>query len=77
MALPQLDLQAVEGPIAVLETNYGTIKIQLFPTQAPKTVENFTGLIMQGYYDGIIFHRVIQGLQVTCGNLRRVNNEEL
>ncbi len=68
MALPQLDLQAVEGPIAVLETNYGTIKIQLFPTQAPKTVENFTGLIMQGYYDGIIFHRVIRDFMIQGGD---------
>ncbi|MDR3190350.1 MAG: peptidylprolyl isomerase [Lactobacillaceae bacterium] len=68
MTLPQLDLIAVEGPLAVLETNKGTIKIKLFPTQAPKTVENFVGLIEQGYYDGIIFHRVIRDFMVQGGD---------
>lgn len=68
MALPQFDLAAVEGPVAVLETTKGTIKIQLFPTQAPKTVENFVGLIEKGYYDGIIFHRVISDFMIQGGD---------
>lgn len=66
--LPQFDLENVEGPIAVFETTKGTIKFKLFPTQAPKTVENFTGLIEKGYYDGIIFHRVINDFMIQGGD---------
>lgn len=68
MALPQFDLAAVEGPVAVLETTKGTVKIQLFPAQAPKTVENFVGLIEKGYYDSIIFHRVISDFMIQGGD---------
>ncbi|WP_373382686.1 Putative peptidyl-prolyl cis-trans isomerase [Weissella confusa] len=68
MALPQFDLAAVEGPVAVLETTKGTVKIQLFPAQAPKTVENFVGLIEKGYYDGIVFHRVISDFMIQGGD---------
>ncbi|MGZ9842970.1 peptidylprolyl isomerase [Weissella confusa] len=68
MALPQFDLAAVEGPVAVLGTTKGTVKIQLFPAQAPKTVENFVGLIEKGYYDGIIFHRVISDFMIQGGD---------
>ena len=68
MALPQFDLAAVEGPVAVLETTKGTVKIQLFPAQAPKTIENFVGLIEKGYYDGIIFHRVISDFIIQGGD---------
>ena len=68
MALPQFDLAAVDGPVAVLETTKGTVKIQLFPAQAPKTVENFVGLIEKGYYDGIIFHRVISDFMIQGGD---------
>lgn len=68
MALPQFDLAAVDGPVAVLETTKGTVKIQLFPAQAPKTVENFVGLIEKGYYDGIIFHRVISDFMIQSGD---------
>ena len=68
MALPQFDLAAVAGPVAVLETTKGTVKIQLFPAQAPKTVENFVGLIEKGYYDGIIFHRDISDFMIQGGD---------
>ncbi|MCR8702381.1 peptidylprolyl isomerase [Weissella cibaria] len=68
MALPQFDLAAVDGPVAVLETSKGTIKIQLLPAQAPKTVENFVGLVEKGYYDGIIFHRVISDFMIQGGD---------
>lgn len=53
---------------AVLETNQGKIVIKLFAGQAPKTVENFTGLIQKGYYDGIIFHRVIKDFMIQGGD---------
>ena len=44
--------------IAVIKTNMGDIKIKLFPEHAPKAVENFTTHAKNGYYNGIIFHRV-------------------
>lgn len=53
---------------AVLETNQGSIVIKLFPDKAPKTVENFIGLIKKGYYDGIIFHRVIKDFMIQGGD---------
>jgi len=54
--------------IAVIQTNLGTIKIRLFSTKVPKTVENFVGLIGKGYYDGIIFHRVIPDFMLQGGD---------
>jgi peptidylprolyl isomerase len=51
-----------------LETNQGNIKIKLFIEQAPKTTENFIGLVEKGYYDGIIFHRVIPQFMVQGGD---------
>lgn len=54
--------------IAVLNTNHGEIKIRLFEEAAPKTVENFKGLIEKGYYDGIIFHRVIDNFMIQGGD---------
>jgi len=56
------------SPVAELHTNQGKITIKLFAEVAPKTVENFTGLIKKGYYDGIIFHRVIPEFMVQGGD---------
>lgn len=53
---------------AVLETTKGTIEIKLFSDVAPKTVENFAGLINKGYYNGIIFHRVIKNFMIQGGD---------
>jgi cyclophilin family peptidyl-prolyl cis-trans isomerase len=54
--------------IAVIETNMGTIKIALLPKEAPKAVENFVGLTKKGYYNGIIFHRVIDNFMIQGGD---------
>ena len=54
--------------IVVLETNRGNIELQLFPDVAPKTCQNFEGLVRKGYYNGIIFHRVIQGFMIQGGD---------
>ena len=54
--------------IVVMETSEGTIKIRLFPEYAPKTVENFVGLIEKKYYDGITFHRVIPDFMIQGGD---------
>jgi peptidyl-prolyl cis-trans isomerase B (cyclophilin B) len=68
VAFPQLDLSQVDGPKATIKTNFGDIKVQLFPKQAPKSVENFVGLAQKGYYDGIIFHRVIPDFMIQGGD---------
>lgn len=68
MAYPQLDLQNAKGPKATIQTNHGDIVVQLFPEQAPKAVENFVALAQQGYYDGIIFHRVIPDFMIQGGD---------
>ena len=54
--------------IVVLETNQGEIELKLMPNIAPKTCENFSGLIEKGYYDGIIFHRVIKNFMIQGGD---------
>ncbi|WKF84718.1 peptidylprolyl isomerase [Lacticaseibacillus pantheris] len=68
MTLPQLDLENYQGPIAEMTTNFGVVRIALFPDQAPRTVENFTKLAEQGYYNGLIFHRVIPDFMVQGGD---------
>ncbi|MCQ2383043.1 MAG: peptidylprolyl isomerase [Clostridia bacterium] len=68
MSYPQLDLENVSGPVAEIKTNYGMITAQLFAEQAPKTVENFVELAKQGYYDGVIFHRIIKDFMIQGGD---------
>ena len=68
MDFPQLNLDKVEGPKATIKTNHGNIKIQLFPEQAPMTVENFVRLAQKGYYDKTIFHRVISDFMIQGGD---------
>lgn len=53
--------------MVVLDTNFGTIKIALFADKAPVTVENFLNYAKSGFYDGTIFHRVIDGFMVQGG----------
>jgi len=65
---PQLDLANQKGVKALVKTNRGDITIQLFPEHAPKTVENFVQLAKKGYYDGIIFHRVIPDFMIQGGD---------
>jgi len=58
----------MESSIVVLETNQGTIEIQLKSDLAPKACENFTKLAQKGYYNGLIFHRVIKGFMIQGGD---------
>ena len=54
--------------IVVIETNMGTIEAEMFRAEAPKTVENFIQLAQKGYYNGIIFHRVIDKFMIQGGD---------
>ena len=51
-----------------MQTNHGTIELELFDDDAPKTVENFTKLARDGFYDGVIFHRVIPDFMIQGGD---------
>ncbi|HEY6187050.1 MAG TPA: peptidylprolyl isomerase [Pyrinomonadaceae bacterium] len=53
---------------AVIQTNKGTIRFELLEDEAPKTTENFRLLAEKGYYDGVIFHRVIKGFMIQGGD---------
>ena len=57
-----------DSPIAVIETNFGNIVIQLFPDVAPGHVENFVKLAQDGFYDGTTFHRVIPDFMIQGGD---------
>ncbi len=62
-ALPQKN-----ETVAVFHTNHGDIAVRLFPEHAPKAVENFTTHAKNGYYDGLIFHRVINDFMIQGGD---------
>ncbi len=58
-----------QNPIVTIEMNNGDImKAELYPETAPNTVNNFISLVKKGYYDGIIFHRVIRGFMIQGGD---------
>jgi len=57
-----------EGTRVQLETSLGTMTLRLYDRIAPKAVENFLGLAKKGYYDGVIFHRVIPGFMMQGGD---------
>ena len=65
---PQVEIEALEGPIATIKTNHGDMRIKLFPDHAPKTVANFIALSKDGYYDGVIFHRIIKDFMIQGGD---------
>jgi len=63
-----LDLKENEQLFASIETEFGKIELELFSRETPKTVKNFVGLAVKGYYDGVIFHRVIKNFMVQSGD---------
>jgi peptidyl-prolyl cis-trans isomerase A (cyclophilin A) len=70
-----LSLSAVAGqgtaekPIVVLDTSLGAITLELYPDKAPISVENFLKYVDEGFYDNLIFHRVIPGFMVQAGGM--------
>lgn len=65
---PQLHMDTFKGPKAIIQTNYGDITVGLFKEFAPKAVENFITLAQQGYYNNVIFHRVIPDFMIQGGD---------
>ncbi len=63
-----LNADKISNPIVILETNQGNIELELFPEIAPKAVHNFVELSKKGYYNGVIFHRVIKGFMIQGGD---------
>jgi cyclophilin family peptidyl-prolyl cis-trans isomerase len=57
----------MSNPTATIETNLGAIELELFAEDAPKTVENFSKLAADGFYDGLVFHRVIPDFMIQGG----------
>ena len=59
----------IDNPVATMEVeNFGTIKLELYPDQAPQTVSNFIALANRGFYDGLTFHRIIKDFMVQGGD---------
>ncbi len=61
-------IKRTQNPVVVIETNFGTIELELYWKEAPKTAENFLYLVNAGYYDGLIFHRVVPDFVVQGGD---------
>jgi len=65
---PAMQIDPKKKYKARMETDKGTMVIELFPEKTPKTVNNFVFLAREGYYDGVIFHRVINDFMVQGGD---------
>ncbi|WP_029520971.1 peptidylprolyl isomerase [Persephonella sp. IF05-L8] len=58
---------AKENPVVVIKTNMGDIYVELYPDKAPLTVKNFLTYVKEGFYNGLIFHRVVKGFVIQGG----------
>lgn len=65
---PEMQIDTGAAYFAVLKTTKGDIEIQLYPENAPKTVNNFVFLAGQSFYDGVLFHRVINNFMIQTGD---------
>ncbi len=63
-----LEIKDNEKLIAGIQTNMGNFEIELFVKEAPKTVKNFVGLAIEGYYNGVTFHRIIKDFMIQGGD---------
>ena len=67
---------SADNPVVVIETSAGTIQAQLWADKAPKTVDNFLRYVDEGFYDGLIFHRVIDGFMIQSGGFDANMNQK-
>ncbi len=65
---PELQIDPAKNYTAEITTNKGSMTLELYANHAPKTVNNFTFLAREGYYDGVAFHRVIPSFMVQGGD---------
>ena len=65
---PDLTIDSSKIYLVTMETNRGTIELELYPEHAPVTVNNFVFLIIEGFYDGVTFHRVIANFMIQGGD---------
>ena len=65
---PEMEIDSEKTYRAKIETDRGTIELELFPQHAPKTVNNFSFLAGEGFYDGVSFHRVIGNFMIQGGD---------
>jgi cyclophilin family peptidyl-prolyl cis-trans isomerase len=65
---PEMAIDPAKRYTATIETSAGTMTAELHPDEAPKTVNNFVFLAREGFYDGVIFHRVIKGFMIQGGD---------
>jgi len=67
-APPAMQIDATRTYKVSIQTNRGTIELEMYPEHAPNTVNNFVFLAGEGFYDGVVFHRVINDFMVQCGD---------
>lgn len=79
LSLSSLGLSAekTEYPRVLMETNQGSVMIELYPEKAPKTVENFLSYVNERFYDGTIFHRVIPNFMIQGGGFDQRMNKKI
>jgi len=65
---PEMQIDLIKMYKATIETNKGIIELELYPQHAPKTVNNFVFLARDGFYDGVMFHRVISDFMIQGGD---------
>jgi peptidyl-prolyl cis-trans isomerase B (cyclophilin B) len=65
---PAMSIDAKKNYLVIMETNRGTIELELYPQFAPVTVNNFVFLVKEGFYDGLKFHRVISNFMIQGGD---------
>ena len=65
---PEMEIDVSKNYAVSIETNRGTIELELYPQHAPQTVNNFVFLAGQGFYDGVAFHRVIPNFMIQGGD---------
>jgi len=64
---PKSDNVPEGNPVALFDTDYGTFKVELFQDKMPETVDNFVKLVNDGFYNGVIFHRIGEGFMIQGG----------